>query len=172
MAYRIMVKNKFGQWMQLFNESEDSGDFIICLRTLGAQIEIGKNFEVDVDTIQPIIECLEQNIKNKEKHFETRTSLRNRINERNELISKGIYIVVKNSLFDLTNEFIPVSKRKPSGYDVQPIWRIIEEKAIGWDMFKSFNFIKFIEPSLERVDENTVQLKEGERIHIQGIYVQ
>lgn len=83
-------------------------------------------------------------------------------------MNKGIYKVVPNSLFDLTNDFVPSTQKKNTGYALEPTWRIIEKNAITWIMFMNYNFIKFIESSIVRVDETHFKLQDGEKIRIIG----
>ncbi len=47
---------------------------------------------------------------------------------------------------------------------IYPTWRIIEMNAMSWPMFMSYNFIKFIEPSIYRADELSFKLKENETL--------
>ena len=58
-------------------------------------------------------------------------------------MNKGVYKVVPNSIFDLTNEYVPYTRNFKTGYDLYPTWRIIELNAMSWPMFMSYNFIKF-----------------------------
>ena len=84
-------------------------------------------------------------------------------------MDQGIYKVVLNSLFDLTNDFVPSTQKKNTGYDMEPTWRIVEKNATHWFLFTSFNFIKFIEGSIIRFDVLTFKLREHETIQIKGV---
>lgn len=107
-------------------------------------------------------------IKDKQKEFNSPRALRTRIKMRQLEMDKGIYKVVANSLFDLTNEFVPSTNKGDTGYALEPTWRIIEKNAMTWIMFMNYNFIKFIESSIERVDETHFKLQDGEKIRIIG----
>ena len=83
-------------------------------------------------------------------------------------MNQGVYKVVLNSMFDLTNDYVPYTRNYKTGYDLYPTWRIIEMNAMSWTMFMSYNFIKFIESSIYRADELSFKLKEKERLLVKG----
>lgn len=111
-----------------------------------------------------MIDSLEDYIKIQQKEFNSSHSLRERLNNRKAEMDNGIYKVVPNSLFDLTNDYVPYTRNFKTGYDLYPTWRIIEMNAMSWPMFMSYNFIKFIEPSIYRADELSFKLKENETL--------
>lgn len=169
MPYRIKVQNKMGDWYQIFPEDERPQAFLYEIRNQGAQINLDGSFICDVYDIQPIIDSIEEYIKDKQKEFNSPRALRTRIKMRQLEMDKGIYKVVPNSLFDLTNDFVPSTQKKNTGYDIEPTWRIVEKNATHWFLFTSFNFIKFIEGSIIRSDVLTFKLREHETIQIKGV---
>lgn len=122
------------------------------------------SFECTIYDIQPVIDSLENYIKIQQKEFNSSHSLRERLNKRKAEMDNGIYKVVPNSLFDLTNDYVPYTRNFKTGYDLYPTWRIIEMNAMSWPMFMSYNFIKFIEPSIYRAGELSFKLKENETL--------
>lgn len=168
MPYRIKVQNKMGDWYQIFPEDERPQAFLYEIRNQGAQINLDGSFICDVYDIQPIIDSIDDYIKTQQKEFNSPRALRTRIKMRQLEMDKGIYKVVANSLFDLTNEFVPSTNKGDTGYALEPTWRIIEKNAMTWIMFMNYNFIKFIESSIMRVDETHFKLQDGEKIRIIG----
>ena len=65
------------------------------------------SFECTIYDIQPVIDSLEDYIKIQQKEFNSSHSLRKRLNKRKAEMDNGIYKVVPNSLFDLTNDYVP-----------------------------------------------------------------
>ena len=98
-------------------------------------------FECSVYDIQPIIDCIEEYIKDKQREFSSSRALRERLNKRKEEMNQGVYKVVLNSMFDLTNDYVPYTRNYKTGYDLYPTWRIIEMNAMSWTMFMSYNFV-------------------------------
>lgn len=168
MPYRIKVQNKMGDWYQIFPEDERPQAFLYEIRNQGAKINLDGSFICDVYDIQPIIDSIDDYIKTQQRVFKTSDALRKRISIQQSKMSKGVYEVVANSLFDLTNEFVPSTNKSDTGYALEPTWRIIEKNAMTWIMFMNYNFIKFIESSIERVDETHFKLQDGEKIRIIG----
>ena len=144
MSFKIKIKNNRGDRYQLFPDNE-----------------VPSSFECNVYEIQPIIDCMEEYIKEKQREFNSSIALRGRLSKRKEEMNKGVYKVVPNSIFDLTNEYVPYTRNYKTGYDLYPTWRIIELNAMTWPMFMSYNFIKFIESSIYRADELNFKLKEN-----------
>lgn len=169
MPYRIKVQNKMGDWYQIFPEDERPQAFLYEIRNQGAQINLDGSFICDVYDIQPIIDSIDDYIKTQQRVFKTSDALRKRISIQQSKMSKGVYEVVANSLFDLTNEFVPSTNKGDTGYALEPTWRIVEKNATHWFLFTSFNFIKFIEGSIIRSDVLTFKLREHETIQIKGV---
>lgn len=168
MPYRIKVQNKMGDWYSIFPEDERPQAFLYEIRNQGAQINLDGSFICDVYDIQPIIDSIDDYIKTQQRVFKTSDALRKRISIQQSKMRKGVYEVVANSLFDLTNEFVPSTNKGDTGYALEPTWRIIEKNAMTWIMFMNYNFIKFIESSIVRVDETHFKLQDGEKIRIIG----
>lgn len=168
MPYQIKVQNKMGDWYQIFPEDEMLKSFLKVMKEQGALFQEDGSFTCEVYEIQPVIDSIEEYIKDKQKEFNSPRALRTRIKMRQLEMDKGIYKVVANSLFDLTNEFVPSTNKGDTGYALEPTWRIIEKNAMTWIMFMNYNFIKFIESSIERVDETHFKLQDGEKIRIVG----
>lgn len=169
MPYRIKVQNKLGDWYQIFPEDERPQAFLYEIRNQGAIFQEDGSFTCEIYEIQPVIDSIEEYIKGKQKEFNSPRALRTRIKMRQLEMDQGIYKVVPNSLFDLTNDFVPSTRKKNTGYDIEPAWRIIEKNAIHWFLFTSFNFIKFLEGSIIRSDILTFKLREHETILIKGV---
>ena len=168
MPYRIKVQNKMGDWYQIFPEDERPQAFLKVMKEQGAIFQEDGSFTCEIYEIQPVIDSIEEYIKGKQKEFNSPRALHTRIQIRQLEMNKGIYKVVPNSLFDLTNDFVPSTQKKNTGYALEPTWRIIEKNAITWIMFMNYNFIKFIESSIVRVDETHFKLQDGEKIRIIG----
>ena len=168
MPYQIKVQNKTGDWFTIFPENERPQAFLYEMQSQGAHINIDGSFVCDAYDIQPIIDVLEDYIKTQQRVFKTSDALRKRISIQQSKMRKGVYEVVANSLFDLTNEFVPSTNKGDTGYALEPTWRIIEKNAMTWIMFMNYNFIKFIESSIMRVDETHFKLQDGEKIRIIG----
>lgn len=168
MVYKIKVQNKNKDWYQIFPDNEIPNKFIEVMKKQGAVFEEDGSFTCEVYEIQSVIDSIEEYINNKQKEFNSPNELRARLRIRQKEMDEGIYKVVPNSLFDLTNEFVPSTRKKNTGYDIEPTWRIIEKNAMNWILFINFNFIKFIESSIVRSDILKFKLKEGERIVIVG----
>ena len=166
MPYRIKVQNKMGDWYSIFPEDERPKAFLYEMQNQGALFQEDGSFTCEVYEIQPVIE---EYIKDKQKEFNSPRALRTRIKMRQLEMDKGIYKVVANSLFDLTNDFVPSTQKKNTGYDIEPTWRIVEKNATHWFLFTGFNFIKFIEGSIIRSDVLTFKLREHETIQIKGV---
>lgn len=169
MPYRIKVQNKMGDWYQIFPEDEMLKSFLQVMKEQGALFQEDGSFTCEVYEIQPVIDSIEEYIKDKQKEFNSPRALRTRIKMRQLEMDKGIYKVVANSLFDLTNEFVPSTNKGDTGYALEPTWRIIEKNATHWFLFTSFNFIKFLEGSIIRSDILTFKLREHETILIKGV---
>lgn len=169
MPYQIKVQNKMGDWYQIFPEDEMLKSFLKVMKEQGALFQEDGSFTCEVYEIQPVIDSIEEYIKDKQKEFNSPRALRTRIKMRQLEMDKGIYKVVANSLFDLTNEFVPSTNKGDTGYALEPTWRIVEKNATHWFLFTSFNFIKFIEGSIIRSDVLTFKLKEHETILIKGV---
>ena len=161
MSFKIKIKNNRGDWYQLFPDNEVPSSFIRIMKKQNATFYEDGSFECNVYEIQPIIDCMEEYIKEKEREFNSSIALRGRLSKRKEEMNKGVYKVVPNSIFDLTNEYVPYTRNYKTGYDLYPTWRIIELNAMTWPMFMSYNFIKFIESSIYRADELSFKLKEN-----------
>lgn len=168
MPYRIKVQNKMGDWYQIFPEDVMLKSFLKVMKAQGALFQEDGSFICDVYDIQPIIDSIDDYIKTQQRVFKTSDALRKRISIQQSKMRKGVYEVVANSLFDLTNEFVPSTNKGDTGYALEPTWRIIEKNAMTWIMFMNYNFIKFIESSIERVDETHFKLQDGEKIRIIG----
>lgn len=158
MPYQIKVQNKMGDWYQIFPEEEMLKSFLKVMKEQGALFQEDGSFTCEVYEIQPVIDSIEEYIKDKQKEFNSPRALRTRIKMRQLEMDKGIYKVVANSLFDLTNEFVPSTNKGDTGYALEPTWI----------MFMNYNFIKFIESSIMRVDETHFKLQDGEKIRIIG----
>lgn len=169
MPYQIKVQNKMGDWYQIFPEDEMLKSFLKVMKEQGALFQEDGSFTCEVYEIQPVIDSIEEYIKDKQKEFNSPRALRTRIKMRQLEMDKGIYKVVANSLFDLTNEFVPSTNKGDTGYALEPTWRIIEKNATHWFLFTSFNFIKFLEGSIIRSDILTFKLREHETILIKGV---
>lgn len=168
MAFRIKIENKQKNWYQIFPDDEIPSEFIAAIRNQGATFYEDGSFECEVYDIQPIIASIELYVKKLQKVFNTRNELRKRIEKHKKEMNEGVYSVIPNSIFDLTNDFVPLTHRNDSGYDLNPTWRIIELYGLYWPMFMSYNFIKFIEQSIVRTDILSFALKEGEKLRICG----
>lgn len=169
MPYRIKVQNKMGDWYQIFPEDERPQAFLKVMKEQDAIFQEDGSFTCEIYEIQPVIASIEEYIKGKQKEFNSPRALRTRIQKRQLEMDQGIYKVVPNSLFDLTNDFVPSTRKKNTGYDIEPAWRIIEKNATHWFLFTSFNFIKFLEGSIIRSDILTFKLREHETILIKGV---
>lgn len=169
MPYQIKVQNKMGDWYQIFPEDERPQAFFKVMKEQGAIFQEDGSFTCEIYEIQPVIDSIEEYIKDKQKEFNSPRALRTRIKMRQLEMDKGIYKVVANSLFDLTNEFVPSTNKGDTGYALEPTWRIIEKNATHWFLFTSFNFIKFLEGSIIRSDILTFKLREHETILIKGV---
>lgn len=169
MPYRIKVQNKMGDWYQIFPDDVMLKSFLKVMKEQSAIFQEDGSFTCEVYEIQPVIDSIEEYIKDKQKEFNSPRALRTRIQMRQLEMDKGIYKVVANSLFDLTNEFVPSTNKGDTGYALEPTWRIIEKNAAHWFLFTSFNFIKFIEGSIIRSDVLTFKLREHETIQIKGV---
>ena len=169
MPYQIKVQNKMGDWYQIFPEDERPQAFLKVMKEQGAIFQEDGSFTCEIYEIQPVIDSIEEYIKDKQKEFNSPRALRTRIKMRQLEMDKGIYKVVANSLFDLTNEFVPSTNKGDTGYALEPTWRIIEKNATHWFLFTSFNFIKFLEGSIIRSDILTFKLREHETILIKGV---
>lgn len=143
--------------------------FIRVMKKQNATFYEDGTFECSVYEIQSLIDCIEEYIKDKQREFSSSRALRERLNKRKEEMNQGVYKVVLNSMFDLTNDYVPYTRNYKTGYDLYPTWRIIEMNAMSWTMFMSYNFIKFIESSIYRADELSFKLKEKERLLVKGI---
>lgn len=168
MPYRIKVQNKMGDWYQIFPEDVMLKSFLKAMKEQSAIFQEDGSFICEVYEIQPVIDSIEEYVKDKQKEFNSPRALRTRIQMRQLEMDKGIYKVIPNSLFDLTNDFVPSTQKKNTGYALEPTWRIIEKNAMTWIMFMNYNFIKFIESSIVRVDETHFKLQDGEKIRIIG----
>ena len=166
MSFKIKIQNNRGDWYQLFPDNEVPSSFIRIMKKQKATFYEDGSFECDVHEIQPVIDCMEEYIRNKQKEFNSSSSLRERLSKRKVEMNQGLYKVVPNSIFDLTNEYVPYTRNFKTGYDLYPTWRIIELKALSWPMFMSYNFIKFIEPSIYRSDELSFKMKENESLRV------
>lgn len=164
MAFRIKIQNSRGDWYQLFPDNVAPKSFLQVMKVQKATFYEDGSFECTIYDIQPVIDSLEDYIKIQQKEFNSSHSLRERLNKRKVEMDNGIYKVVPNSLFDLTNDYVPYTRNFKTGYDLYPTWRIIEMNAMSWPMFMSYNFIKFIEPSIYRADELSFKLKENETL--------
>lgn len=169
MPYQIKVQNKMGDWYSIFSEDVMLKSFLKVMKEQGALFQEDGSFTCEVYEIQPVIDSIEEYIKDKQKEFNSPRALRTRIKMRQLEMDKGIYKVVANSLFDLTNEFVPSTQKKNTGYDIEPTWRIVEKNATHWFLFTSFNFIKFIEGSIIRSDVLTFKLREHDTVQIKGV---
>lgn len=169
MPYQIKVQNKMGDWYQIFPEDEMPKSFLKVMKEQGALFQEDGSFTCEVYEIQPVIDSIEEYIKDKQKEFNSPRALRTRIKMRQLEMDKGIYKVVANSLFDLTNEFVPSTNKGDTGYALEPTWRIVEKNATHWFLFTSFNFIKFIEGSIIRSDVLTFKLREHDTVQIKGV---
>lgn len=168
MPYQIKVQNKMGDWYQIFPEDEMLKSFLKVMKEQGALFQEDGSFTCEVYEIQPVIDSIDDYIKTQQRVFKTSDALRKRISIQKSKMRKGVYEVVANSLFDLTNEFVPSTNKGDTGYALEPTWRIIEKNAMTWIMFMNYNFIKFIESSIMRVDETHFKLQDGEKIRIIG----
>ena len=169
MPYRIKVQNKMGDWYQIFPDDVKLKSFLKVMKEQGAIFQEDGSFTCEIYEIQPVIDSIEEYIKGKQKEFNSPRALRTRIQKRQLEMDQGIYKVVPNSLFDLTNDFVPSTRKKNTGYDIEPAWRIIEKNATHWFLFTSFNFMKFLEGSIIRSDILTFKLREHETILIKGV---
>lgn len=169
MSFKIKIQNNRGDWYQIFPDNEVPIEFIKVMKQQKAIFYEDGTFECSVYEIQPLIDCIEEYIKDKQREFSSSRALRERLNKRKEEMNHGVYKVVLNSLFDLTNDYVPCTRNYKTGYDLYPTWRIIEMNAMSWTMFMSYNFIKFIESSIYRSDELNFKLKENESLLVKGI---
>ena len=169
MSYRIKVQNSHGDWYQIFPDNETPRFFMNVMKEQGAVFQEDGSFECRVSVIQPVIDAIEIYIKEKQKYFNSKSALRRRLAKRKEEMDQGIYKVVPNSIFDLTNFFVPYTRRFKSGFDEFPTWRIVEMHGTEWLLFMNFNFIKFIEESIYRSSELSFKLKTGSILVIKGV---
>ena len=169
MSLQVKIQNNRGDWYQIFPDNEVPISFMRVMKKQNATFYEDGTFECSVYEIQPLIDCIEEYIKDKQREFSSSRALRERLSKRKEEMNQGVYKVVLNSLFDLTNDYVPYTRNYKTGYDLYPTWRIIEMNAMSWTMFMSYNFIKFIESSIYRADELSFKLKEKERLLVKGI---
>lgn len=168
MAYKIKIQNSRGEWYQMFSDNEVPKAFLEVMKQQNATFHNDGTFECVATEIQPIIDTIEEYIKEKQKFFNSSVALKNRLKKRKEEMNHGIYKAVPNSLFDLTNDFVPYTRKFKSGFEENPTWRIIELHGTEWMLFMSFNFIKFIEDSIYRSDELEFKLNENSKLLIKG----
>lgn len=164
MSFKVKIQNNRGDWYQIFPNDEVPIPFIRVMKKQKATFYEDGTFECSVYEIQPLIDCIEEYIIDKQRAFNSSRALRERLSKRKEEMNQGVYKVVLNSMFDLTNDYVPYTRNFKTGYDLYPTWRIIEMNAMSWPMFMSYNFIKFIEPSIYRADELSFKLKENETL--------
>ena len=146
MPYRIKVQNKMGDWYQIFPDDVMLKSFLKVMKEQGAIFQEDGSFTCEVYEIQTVIDSIEEYIKDKQKEFNSPRALHTRIQIRQLEMDKGIYKVVPNSLFDLTNDFVPSTRKKNTGYDIRTEHgESLRKNAIhiGSCLFTSFNFIKF-----------------------------
>lgn len=160
-----------GDWYQIFPDDVMLKSFLKVMKEQSAIFQEDGSFTCEIYEIQTVIDSIEEYIKDKQKEFNSPRALHTRIQIRQLEMNKGIYKVVPNSLFDLTNDFVPSTQKKNTGYALEPTWRIIEKNAMTWIMFMNYNFIKFIESSIVRVDETHFKLQDGEKIKIIGEFI-
>ncbi len=169
MSFKVKIQNNRGDRYQIFPDDDVPISFIRVMKKQNATFYEDGTFECSVYEIQSLIDCIEEYIKDKQREFSSSRALRERLSKRKEEMNQGVYKVVLNSMFDLTNDYVPYTRNYKTGYDLYPTWRIIEMNAMSWTMFMSYNFIKFIESSIYRADELSFKLKEKERLLVKGI---
>ena len=107
MSFKVKIQNNRGDWYQIFPDNEVPIGFIKVMKQQKAIFYEDGTFECSVYEIQPLIDCIEEYIKDKQREFSSSRALRERLNKRKEEMNHGVYKVVLNSLFDLTNDYVP-----------------------------------------------------------------
>lgn len=161
MSYRIELINRNNEELQVFGNNECPKIFLDEIKKQGAIIDEEDNFDkFKIKDIMPIITCIDTYVKELEIKFQEEKQYHDiEIDVENELYNlKKVY---QNSIFDFTNDIY----LRDNAY---PLWLQAEYKINCAYLFFSYNFIKHIEDSLDRVSLYEYKLKDGEEIFLKG----
>ena len=85
MAYKIKIQNSRGDWYQMFSDNEVPKAFLEVMKQQNATFHNDGTFECVATEIQPIIDTIEEYIKEKQEFFNSSVALKNRLKKRKEL---------------------------------------------------------------------------------------